>query len=207
MLQNTDVRPVLAPVSWPRMIRAVEKIRERLLRAAKALEAANVPYAVAGGNAVAAWVSRVDEAAVRNTRDVDILLRRSDFEEAKRALEAAGFIYRRVASLGQAAGLDLFLDGPNASARDAVHVVFASEKVRQDSPAASPDISESEEADQFRVVTLEALVRMKLAAFRDKDRTHLRDLIDVGLVDRSFLEKFSPELRDRLQIIFDTPEG
>jgi hypothetical protein len=189
------------------MIRAVEKIRERLLRAAKALEAANVPYAVAGGNAVAAWVSRVDEAAVRNTRDVDILLRRSDFEAAKRALEAAGFIYRRVASLGQAAGLDLFLDGAKASARDAVHVLFSSEKVRQDSPAPSPDISESEEADQFRVVTLEALVRMKLAAFRDKDRTHLRDLIDVGLVDRSFLEKLSPELRDRLQIIFDTPEG
>ena len=189
------------------MIRAVEKIRERLLRAAKALEAANVPYAVAGGNAVAAWVSRVDEAAVRNTRDVDILLRRTDFEGAKRALEAAGFIYRRVASLGQAAGLDLFLDGASASARDAVHIVFASEKVRQDSPAASPDISESEEADQFRVVTLEALVRMKLAAFRDKDRTHLRDLIDVGLVDRSFLDKLPAELRSRLQIIFDTPEG
>lgn len=189
------------------MIRAVEKIRERLLRAAKALEDNHVPYAVAGGNAVAAWVSRVDEAAVRNTRDVDILLRRSDFEAAKRALESAGFIYRRVASLGQAAGLDLFLDGANASARDAVHVVFASEKVRQDSPAPSPDISESEEADQFRVVTLEALVRMKLAAFRDKDRTHLRDLIDVGLVDRSFLDKLSPELRSRLQIIFDTPEG
>jgi hypothetical protein len=48
---------------------------------------------------------------------------------------------------------------------------------------------------------------MKLAAFRDKDRTHLRDLIDVGLVDRSFLEKVSPDLRSRLQNIFDTPEG
>jgi hypothetical protein len=207
MRQNTDVRPVLAPVSWPRMIRAVEKIRERLLRAAKALEAANVPYAVVGGNAVAAWVSRVDEAAVRNTRDVDILLRRSDFDEARRALEAAGFSYRRVASLGHAAGIDLFLDGASASARDAVHVVFASEKVRQDSPAPSPDISESEEADQFRVITLEGLVQMKLAAFRDKDRTHLRDLIDVGLVDRAFLDKLSPELRSRLQMLFDTPEG
>ena len=41
-----------------------------------------VPYAVAGGNAVAAWVSRVDEAAVRNTQDVDILLRRSDLSAA-----------------------------------------------------------------------------------------------------------------------------
>ena len=44
----------LVPVSWKRMIRAVEKVRERLLRAVPALERAGVPYAVAGGNAVAA---------------------------------------------------------------------------------------------------------------------------------------------------------
>jgi hypothetical protein len=189
------------------MIRAVEKVRNRLLRAAKALEAGGVPYAVGGGNAVAAWVSRVDEAAVRNTRDVDILLRRADFDAARRALEAAGFVYRRVASLGRAGALDLFLDGPDASARDAVHILFASEKVGDDSVAPSPDISESEDADQFRVVTLPALVRMKLTAFRDKDRTHLRDLIDVGLLDRSFLGDLSPELRSRLQMLFDTPDG
>src|SRR5881396_1183621 len=93
--------PTLAPVSWERMIRAVEKVRERLLRAAAALREAGVLYATVGGNAVAAWVSRVDEAAVRNTRDVDILLRRADFEKARRALEAAGFVYRHAASLGQ----------------------------------------------------------------------------------------------------------
>jgi hypothetical protein len=138
---------------------------------------------------------------------VDILLRRSDFDAAKRALESAGFIYRRVASLGQPGGLDLFLDGPNASARDAVHLVYASEKVRGDSLAASPDISQSEDADQFRVVTLRALVQMKLTAFRDKDRTHLRDLIEVGLVDQSILHKLQPELRARMQLLFDTPEG
>lgn len=60
-------------VSWERMIGAVEKVRSRLLRAAAALEAAGVPYAVVDGNAVAAWVSRVDESAVRNTQDVDLL--------------------------------------------------------------------------------------------------------------------------------------
>src|SRR5580765_4979753 len=124
----------LAPVSWQRMIAAVEKVRDRLLRGVKALERGNVPYAIVGGNAVAAWVSRVDEAAVRNTRDVDILLRRADLEAAKHALESAGFVYRRAASLGQPAGLELFLDGAGASARDALHVVFASEKVRPDSP-------------------------------------------------------------------------
>src|SRR5437762_14081526 len=124
MLQNIDVRPILAPVSWPRMIRAVEKIRERLLRAAKALEAANVPYAVVGGNAIAAWVSRVDEAAVRNTRDVDLLLRREDLSAAAAALASAGFVHRH------AAGLALFLDGPGGKARDAARAVFARGEAR-----------------------------------------------------------------------------
>jgi hypothetical protein len=67
----------LGSVSWERMIHAVEKVRERILRAAAALEVAGIPYAVVDGNAAAAWVSRVDESAVRNTRDVDILLRRA----------------------------------------------------------------------------------------------------------------------------------
>lgn len=57
----------LGDISLERMVRAVEKVRDRLLRAAKALGDAGAPYAVAGGNAVAAWVSRIDEAAVRNT--------------------------------------------------------------------------------------------------------------------------------------------
>src|ERR1041385_3797226 len=131
----------LAPVSWQRMIAAVEKVRDRLLRAVRALEQANIPYAIAGGNAVAAWVSRVDEAAVRNTRDVDILLRRADLEAASRALECAGFLYRRAASLGRPGGLDLFLDGAGGSPRDALHVVFASEKVRPDSLVPSPDVT------------------------------------------------------------------
>ena len=83
----------LPPASLDRMVRAVEKVRERLLRSTAALEAAAIPHAVIGGNAVAAWVSRVDEAAVRNTQDVDILIRRSDLGRVKVALENAGFVH------------------------------------------------------------------------------------------------------------------
>jgi hypothetical protein len=74
-------------VAWERIIRAGEKVRDRLLRAATTLETAGVPSAVAGGNAVAAWVSRVDEAAVRNTKDVEIVLQRSDLDLARNARE------------------------------------------------------------------------------------------------------------------------
>ena len=188
-------------VSWERMIRAVEKVRDRLLRAAAALEDAGVPYAVVGGNAVAAWVSRVDEAAVRNTRDVDIMLRRADLDRAREALEKVGFVYRH------AAGLDMFLDGPGAKARDAVHIVFANEKVREGDLSALPDVDDSEPGDKFRVVTLEALVRMKLTSYRDKDRTHLRDFIDVELIDETWCRRFPDELASRLQVLLDDPEG
>ena len=198
---------VLAPVSSARMMRAVEKVRQRLLSAVGALEKAGVLYAVAGGNAVAAWVARVDVGAVRNTRDVDILLRREDLERARAALETAGFVYRHVAMLGQSEGLHLFLDEPEGSIREAVHIVFAGEKVRADSPAPAPDVSEQEGGGEFRVVSLDALVRMKLAAFRDRDRTHLRDLIDVGLVDRGWLDKLKAPLRSRLEEVLNTPEG
>src|SRR5437762_1238111 len=143
--------PVHGAVSWERMAKAVEKIRERLLRAAAALDRAGVPYAVIGGNAVAAWVSRVDETAVRNTQDVDILLRRADLPAARAAMTQAGFLHRHTASL------DMFLDGPTARARDAVHIVFAAEKVRPEYSAPAPDVNESEATESFRLVTLDAL--------------------------------------------------
>src|SRR6478609_11536436 len=75
-----------------RMERAVAKVRERLLRATAALNQAGVPYAVVGGNAVASWVATVDEGAVRNTRDVDLLVRRGDLPAITAALEQAGFV-------------------------------------------------------------------------------------------------------------------
>jgi hypothetical protein len=88
-----------------------------------------------------------------------------------------------------------------------VHIVFAAEKVRPDHFACAPDISESEETETFRLVSLDALVRMKLNSFRDKDRVHLRDLIEVGLIDPHWLEKVPAPLRPRLQALLDNPEG
>jgi hypothetical protein len=75
-----------------RMVLAVEKVRERLRRAAGVLDAAGIPYAVIGGNAVAAWVSKVDPGAARNTVDVDLMINRSDLPAVTKALESAGFV-------------------------------------------------------------------------------------------------------------------
>ena len=186
---------------WERTALAVEKVKDRLKRAAEALGQAGVAYAVVGGNAVAEWVGRMDEAAVRNTRDVDIMIRRSDLEAAKAALEAAGFVHCRMLDV------ELFLDGPNGRPRDAVHMIFAGEKVRAEYATPSPDIAESEPAAQFQVVALEGLVRMKLNSYRLKDRVHLLDMIDVGLVDQTWPARFPAQLAERLQDLLDNPNG
>lgn len=123
---------------WERIERAVEKVKDRLRRVTRALNSGNIPYAVIGGNAVQHWVTQVDESVVRNTRDVDVILNESDLERAIPALEAEGFIYRR------SAGVTMFLDGPEAKARDAVHVVFAGKKVRPEYPEPVPEIDQYE---------------------------------------------------------------
>ena len=191
----------LRAFSWDRMIEAVQAVRDRALRATAALEKAGIPYAMAGGNAVAAWVARVDRAAVRNTQDVDILVRRSDLPAIKAALEGVGFV--------QATVMDVtcFIDGPSGSPRDAIHLLFAGEKVRATYPLPTADVTESVVADDYAIVTLEALVRMKLNSFRDKDRTHLRDFISLGLIDASWLPRLVPEHAARLQQLIDDPDG
>ncbi len=193
--------PDLKPVSLDRMVRAVEKVRQRLLRAASALEGSNIPYAVIGGNAVAAWVSRVDEAAVRNTQDVDILIRRQDLERTKVALVSAGFVW------GTTMDVQFFLDGPGAKVRDAVHMLMAGEKVKPHYASPTPDVDQSHRGQEFQVIDLEPLVEMKLNSWRDKDRTHLRDMISIGLLDQTWPERFLPELAGRLQELLDNPEG
>jgi len=193
--------PVLGPFSLDRMVRAVELVRQRLLRATAALEGAGLPYAVAGGNAVALWVSRVDPEAVRNTNDVDLVVRRADLDGIKAALAAAGFVYRH------AAGLDMFLDGPAGGVRGGIHLIFAGETVRPGESLPSPDVTESEAGKEFRVLQLRPLVGVKLTAYRDKDRTHLRDMLEVGLIDETWCQYYPPELAARLRALVETPGG
>jgi hypothetical protein len=184
-----------------RMERAVAKVRERLLRATAALNRVGVPYAVVGGNAVASWVATIDEGAVRNTRDIDLLVRRSDLPAVTTALEQAGFVG------GELLDVVMFRDGEEGKPSEAVHLIFSGEKTRPDHLLAAPEIQTVDDPANFRVITLDSLVLMKLMSNRDKDRMHLRDIIGVGLIDRSWLAKLPPELADRLQQILDTPDG
>ena len=187
---------------WERIERAVEIVKDRLRRVVRALNAANVPYAIVGGNAVQHWVSQVDESVVRNTRDVDIVLNESDLERAKSALETEGFVFRH------SAGETMFLDGPDAKARDAVQVVFAGKKVRSEYPAPVPEIDKYEViGNDARTLPFDQLVKMKLTSYRRKDQVHLLDMISIGLLDESWLDRLAPELRARLEELLNDPDG
>jgi hypothetical protein len=184
-----------------RMERAVAKVRDRLLRATAALNAANIPYAVVGGHAVASWVAKIDEGAVRNTRDVDILVRRDDLPAITGALTSAGFLPAEVLDV------PMFLDGPEAKPSESVHLLFSGERTRPDYPLPAPDLITVEDPAGFRVIMLEALVLMKLMSNRRKDQVHVEDMIGVGLIDRNWLAKLPPVLAERLKQILDTPGG
>ena len=147
---------------------------------------------------MAAWVARVDQEAVRNTKDVDLLVLRQDFERIVGELQGVGFVHQNVA------GVDLFLDGPQGSVRSAIHILFAGERVRPDHFGPAPDISESQAGPDFPVATLDALVRMKLTSFRLKDQVHLLDLLEVGLIDASWCDRLPTQLAARLRQLIET---
>jgi hypothetical protein len=186
---------------WERIERAVEKVKDRMRRVTETLNAAEIPYAVIGGNAVQHWVAQVDESAVRNTQDVDIILNESDLERAITALAPVGFIFRH------AANVNMFLDGPQAKARDAVHVIFAGKKVRPEYPEPVPTIEQFDWMGTAKTLPIEKLVTMKLTSYRRKDQVHVLDMIALGIIDHSWLERFSPILRDRLLALLNDPEG
>lgn len=199
---NGAMTPRLTGEEALRLTAQVEdSLHRRMLRAASALESAGIPYAVVGGQAVALWVAQRDPGAARVTKDVDLLLRRNDLERAKVALSAEGFVHAQVA------GVDVFLDGPDGLPSKGVHLLFAGEKVRPFDLSLTPDVSESTWIEPLRVSDLEAVVRMKLTSFRDKDRTHLRDMIGVGLIDDGWLTKLPPPLAERLKTLLDNPDG
>src|SRR5438128_3951736 len=109
---------------WERYIMAMDAVTDRLERIARALQGAAVPYALVGGQAVALWVSTKDPAAVRTTKDVDILLRKEDLPRARAAALTVDMDYLEVLGVG------MFLERADPNPRHAVHVVWAGEKVR-----------------------------------------------------------------------------
>jgi hypothetical protein len=189
--------------SLTRFEEAVETVAERVRRVTAALERHGVPYEVIGGLAVAAWVARVDPEAVRATRDVHVVIRRSDLRRARSALEEAGFAFREVV------GVAMFVDRQKPRVRGGVHLVFEKERVRREYAHPAPALAEDppRSSEGFRIAPLESLLFMKLTSFRDKDRVHLRDLLEVGLISPEVERTLPPDLQERLRQLRESPES
>jgi hypothetical protein len=187
---------VLPASAWEKHRMALDDVTNRLQRFTTAFANASVPYALVGGQAVAVWVATRDPAAVRTTKDVDILLKRDDLPTARAAALTIEMDYFEVMGVG------MFLEREDPNPRRGVHLVWAGERVRPEYALPSPLIEECETVDPgLPVVAIRSLVCMKLMANRDQDRVHLRDMIDVGLVERSFLDDLPQELAERLDVL------
>ena len=192
---GTEVVNLQATVAdvWKRYTMALDDVADRLQRITSALHSAKVSYALVGGQAVALWVATKDPAAVRTTKDVDLLLRRADLSLARAAARSVQMDYFETMSVG------MFLDQRDPNPRHAVHIVWAGELVRPGDVVAAPDTADQTTLPgEYQVVSLAKLVEMKLMANREQDRLHLRDLIDVGLVERTMLAALPDELASRL---------
>ncbi len=175
---------------------ASERVQQRLVRTTAALDAAGIRYAVVGGNAVAAWVGRVDAGATRATKDVDLLVRRADVPRITAVLTAPPLRFTRE----DLRDLVLFIDPDEPSKRSGVHLVWAGEKIRPSYAVASPGVDEAErDPEGFWIVSLAALVRMKLTSLRDIDRVHVGDMLAVGLIGPAVRATLPPELLARLE--------
>jgi hypothetical protein len=189
-----DSEAVLPVSLWEKHIMALEDVSARMQRITGALESASVPYALVGGQAVALWVATKDPAAVRTTKDVDLLIRREDLPRARAAALSVEMDYFEVMGVG------MFLERRDPNPRRGVHLVWANEKVRPAHEYPAPTVEASQSLGSgLQVVSLAGLVAMKIMSGRDQDRVHLRDMIDVGLVDRKLTAELPPELARRLE--------
>ena len=87
-----------------------------------------------------------------------------------------------------------------------IHMLYAGENVRPEYIVPAPDTSESEYlSPTMRVISLEALVRMKLTSFRLHDQVHLMDLNDAGLIDAKLVSQLPSPFAKKLKVLIHNP--
>lgn len=157
------------------------------------LTAENIPYEVIGGLAVLIHVEEANPEFTSLTRDVDLIVRRSDLERIKLTVARNGFRFRH--SFGE----DMLIYGDGKSAKNAVHLIFNREK-------ASPIEPERKRihGKEVMVIPVADLLQMKLTSNRDKDRVHIRSMDAAGLLTHETERRLTPELLSRLKHIRET---
>lgn len=172
-----------------------------LARLSVPLEEAGVAHELVGGLAVFVHVENADSTHSSLTRDIDVMIRRADLDRVVGIAEAHGFRFRH------SAGLDMLLYGETNSAKNAVHLLYSGERVKawqvEEHPIIRP-VRAGLHGQEFLVIPVEDLLRMKLSAFRDKDRVHVRGMDAAGLITAEVEVGLSEVLLERLRIVRET---
>jgi hypothetical protein len=164
-------------------------------RIVKLLREAGVSFELIGGVAVNAHLLAAKERSrTFVTRDVDLLVDRSELPRIVQAGEANGYQAKKIIG-------GYMLIRPDQRPADAVHMVFAGETSKSTQPLVHPQVR-AEEMDLFElrvpVAPLSDLVRMKLSSLRVKDLVHLEILDDAGLITPELEAELPPVLSERL---------
>lgn len=178
--------------------RYMDELLNRARMVSGALSAAGVPHAVIGGLAIRTFEALAHGGASLTTRDMDILLRRSDLDRASQALQPLGFNYRVVNSI------PAFVL-PGERFRNAIHILWAGEVVKQ-SPHPTPDFDETqlrESPEGYLCIDIKRLVFLKLTSFRPKDVAHLQDLAQWRLITQPIQDSLPADLKLRLDQVFE----
>jgi hypothetical protein len=170
----------------------VEQLFELADRIEQAFSAAGLDYRVVGGLAAYLYVEEAEPDAGRLTKDIDITVRREDLQKIAQAVEPFGLQYQHVA------GVDMLVQTGAPSARRAVHLVFAGEKVRPEYTEPAPNLGPCRIIRSLRLVPVSDLIHMKLTSFRTRDAAHIVDLDEAGLITPEIEAGLSSLLRDRL---------
>jgi len=150
-------------------------------RIADTLTAGGIPYEVIGGMAVLIHVEEVSPELSSLTRDVDLLVRRSDLDRIQQVATKNGSRFRH------AAGADVLVeDGARIAVRLFFSEAFASERKQI-------------HGKDVLVIPVADLLQMKLTSFRLKDQVHVQSMDAAGLITPEVEAKLTPELAERLQ--------
>jgi hypothetical protein len=173
----------------------VEQIFELAHMVEQIFSSAQLEYRIVGGLATYLYVEEREPDAGRLTRDIDIAVRRDDLLKISAAARDFGLEHRHVM------GVDMLVRANQPSARRAVHLVFAGEKVRPDYVDPVPRLGPYQTIQGLKLIPLADLIRMKLTSFRIKDQTHIKDLDEAGLITTEIEVTLPTALQERLHYV------
>jgi len=170
----------------------LEQLFDRIRQLHLLMAEADIPYRLVGGMAVYIHVAERDPLSARLTADVDAAIDRAYLPAVIAAASKIGWTYRHTAVVG------MLVEADRPKARSAVHLVFLNEKVRPNYLESVPSSPPTSTEQGILLAPVIDLVRMKLTSYRLKDRVHLQDLDQVGLITPEIESQLSQALLSRL---------